>query len=50
MRKSFYQESKIISNDKIKKVLNFELQYPTYRDGINDILAVELLHRTDKIH
>ena len=50
MRKSFYQESKIVSNDKIKQILNFELQFPTYRDGIKDILAVELLYNKDKIH
>lgn len=50
MRKSFYQDNKIVSNQKIKDILNFTLEFPTYRDGIKDILATELMHHQNKIH
>ncbi len=50
MRKSFYQDNKIVSNQKIKDMLHFSLEFPTYRDGIKDILALELLHHNNKIH
>jgi nucleoside-diphosphate-sugar epimerase len=50
MRKSFYHDSKIVSNQKIKEMLNFTLQFPNYRDGIKDILDIELMSHTEKIH
>lgn len=34
MLKAFYQDSKKVSNAKIKKELGFELKYPTYREGL----------------
>lgn len=39
MQKSFYQETKNISNQKIKDILGISLDFPTYKEGIQDILA-----------
>jgi nucleoside-diphosphate-sugar epimerase len=38
MARSFYLENKYIDNFKIKKMLNFTFQYPTYKEGILDII------------
>lgn len=38
MRKSFFQENKIVSNKKIKEKLGFTFKFPSYRDGIPDII------------
>lgn len=43
MRRSFYLENKIIKSDKIKNMLGFSLSYPTYREGIIDIIKEENL-------
>jgi hypothetical protein len=32
--KSFYAESKRVSNDRIKTELGVQLRYPTYREGL----------------
>lgn len=37
MAKEFYSNNRRISNCKIKKELNFTLQYPSFRDGLNKI-------------
>lgn len=37
MLKAFYQDSKKISNAKIKNALGLELKYPTYREGLSSI-------------
>jgi len=50
MRQSFYKESKIVSNQKIKDTLGITLEYPTYREGIADILMHELMHKDAQIH
>lgn len=34
MAKTFYAESKICSNERIKRELGVELKYPTYREGL----------------
>lgn len=41
MARSFYAESKRVSNARIKGELGVTLLYPTYRDGLRAILAAE---------
>jgi len=41
MARSFYAESKRVRNDKIKTDLGIVLKYPTYREGLADLLARE---------
>ena len=43
MGRSFYSECKRVSNAATKKRLNWELLYPTYREGLRAILASESL-------
>jgi nucleoside-diphosphate-sugar epimerase len=38
MAKSFYTSSKRVKNDKVKRALNIELRYPTYREGIDALI------------
>ena len=38
MRKSFFQENKVVSNNKIKEKLGFTFNFPSYRDGLADII------------
>ncbi len=39
MARSFYAESKRVSNDKIKNDLGVTLRYPSYRDGLRAMAA-----------
>ncbi|WP_172298080.1 SDR family oxidoreductase [Pseudoruegeria sp. HB172150] len=39
MARSFYAESKRVTNDRIKEELGVKLKYPTYRDGLAALLA-----------
>jgi nucleoside-diphosphate-sugar epimerase len=39
MAKSFYAESKQVRNDRIKRELGVTLAYPTYREGLQALLA-----------
>lgn len=39
MAKEFYAHNKRVSNVKIKKELNIELIYPTYKEGLMDLLT-----------
>lgn len=41
MARSFYGESKRVSNRRLKEVLGYRLRYPTYREGLAAILARE---------
>jgi nucleoside-diphosphate-sugar epimerase len=41
MARSFYAESKTVSNARIKTELGIELAYPTYREGLAALLAEE---------
>lgn len=41
MARSFYAESKRVSNDRIKTELRVKLAYPTYREGLAALLAAE---------
>lgn len=50
MQKGFYQDNKIVSNQKIKTMLGFKLKFPTYREGISDILVLELSYHHGKVH
>jgi dTDP-4-dehydrorhamnose reductase len=43
MARSFYGESKRVRNDKIKSDLGVRLAYPSYREGLEAILAAEAL-------
>ena len=38
MLKSFYRDSKKVSNKKLKKKLKFKLKYPTYKKGLSDFI------------
>jgi len=38
MARSFYSESKKVSNEKLKTELGVELKYPTYREGISALV------------
>ena len=42
MAKSFYAESKRVSNRRIKQELGYKLLYPTYRDGLKALLPTVL--------
>jgi nucleoside-diphosphate-sugar epimerase len=39
MAKSFYAESKRVSNTRIKQELGYRLIYPSYREGLRSLLA-----------
>ncbi len=41
MARSFYAESKRVRNDRIREELGVKLAYPTYRDGLAALLALE---------
>ena len=41
MARSFYSESKRVSNARLKSALGFNLAYPTYREGLQAILQSE---------
>lgn len=41
MARSFYGESKRVRNNRIKKELGINLLYPTYKAGLNALLAVD---------
>lgn len=41
MARSFYGESKRVSNDRIKDELGVRLRYPSYRDGLAELLQAE---------
>ncbi|QPH55773.1 SDR family oxidoreductase [Pontivivens ytuae] len=41
MARSFYAESKRVSNDRIKHELGVHLEYPTYREGLAALLEAE---------
>jgi hypothetical protein len=38
MAKSFYAESKRVSNDKVKSELDYRFAFPTYRQGLKALL------------
>ena len=40
MAKSFYADSKRVSNKRIKEELGYRLRYPTYREGLKALLAI----------
>jgi len=44
MARSFYAESKRVSNAKIKEKLGIELIYPDYRSGLRALLAQEIIN------
>ncbi|WP_375174232.1 SDR family oxidoreductase [Pseudooceanicola sp.] len=46
MARSFYAESKRVRNNRIKEELGVKLKYPTYRDGLADLLAREQENHT----
>ena len=37
MLKDFYKESKKVDNKKMKEFFNYKLNYPTYKEGLNNI-------------
>ena len=41
MARSFYAESKRVRNDRIREELGVELLFPTYREGLAALLALE---------
>ncbi len=41
MARSFYSENKRVRNDRMKSELGIRLEYPTYREGLSHLLAVE---------
>ena len=41
MARSFYAESKMVSNDRIKAELGVRLRYSNYRAGLDALLALE---------
>ncbi|MGB9368931.1 MAG: SDR family oxidoreductase [Xanthobacteraceae bacterium] len=43
MALSFYAESKRVRNDKLKRALGVRLRYPTYREGLRALFALERL-------
>jgi nucleoside-diphosphate-sugar epimerase len=41
MARSFYDDNKRVSNDRIKSALGIRLQYPTYKEGLKAIFDNE---------
>lgn len=41
MARSFYNDSKRVSNARMKDRLGYRLQYPTYREGLQALMAIE---------
>jgi nucleoside-diphosphate-sugar epimerase len=41
MARSFYGESKRVSNARMKRALGYDLLYPTYREGLQALMAIE---------
>lgn len=41
MARSFYEESKRVRNDRVKKELSLELKYPSFDSALNDLVAFE---------
>ena len=37
MLKNFYKDSKKVSNEKMKKFFDYNLKFPTYVEGLNNI-------------
>ena len=37
MLKNFYKDSKKVDNKKMKLFFNYNLKYPTYEEGLNNI-------------
>ena len=37
MTRSFYKDSKKVSNKKMKEIFNYKLKYPTYVEGLNNV-------------
>ena len=37
MIKNFYKDSKKVNNKKMKETFDYELKYPTYVEGLNNI-------------
>lgn len=50
MRKSLFSECRIVGNDKIKSMLGFKFQYPTYREGIADIIKQNIGANDNTLH
>jgi nucleoside-diphosphate-sugar epimerase len=48
MARSFYGESKRVSNDRIRNELGVMLRYPTYREGLAGLLAAETAARVEE--
>ena len=44
MQRSFYADNKRVSNAAIKQALGIDLLYPTYREGLADILSTGKQH------
>lgn len=42
MQRSFYRDNKRVANGAIKRVLGIDMLYPTYRDGLAQILEQEI--------
>ena len=39
MLQSFYKDSKKVDNKKMKNFFNYNLKYPTYKEGLNHIFS-----------
>ena len=37
MLKNFYKDSKKVDNKKMKEFFNYQLNYPSYNEGLNNI-------------
>lgn len=42
LMREFYSDLKLVSNARIKQELGYQLRYPTYRDGLRDLLGAQL--------
>ena len=41
MARGFYAENRRVANGKAKRVLGWQPEYPTYREGLSAIMALE---------
>jgi nucleoside-diphosphate-sugar epimerase len=38
MARSFYEDSKRVSNERVKRELGYQLKYPSFREGLRNLL------------
>lgn len=50
MLRSFYEENKVILNDKVKETLGYRFKYPSYREGLQALVPEKIVMTTKNVH